>query len=498
VPAPGRSDLDDGAPRYQLLGYLASGGMAELYFARVVGLAGFERHVVLKRIVAHHARDPEFVAMFLDEARLAAQLHHPNIAQVFDIGRMVDSYFFTMEYIHGESARALFRRCVAQQRTMPLHLVLTVVAGAAAGLHYAHEKRSPDEVPLAIVHRDVSPSNVMIGFDGAVKVVDFGIARAVTRSVETRSGVVRGKLGYMAPEQCKGEPLDRRCDVFALGIMLFELATMTRLYEAESEHGIIEALASEAPRPSARRPELPAALDAIVARALARRREDRYPTAAELILDLEQLAAQERRTMSPLALGAFMRDVFGARPEPWAELRAAADATGTGERLASAPTPTPPADGLWGSWQGALEGWLAAGGDGATAAARPDASPHPTAPTVHRPGAISAPPSRRRRWRWGVAALAAGVMLAVTTRYVTRDAPARALANETGAAVTPPAPRPSPASATLEPPRVAPTASATDAVAPAPAKGAPRRRRANAAKPAHDCGDPDGLYPPCD
>ena len=129
MPAPGRSDLGDGAPRYQLLGYLASGGMAELYFARVVGLAGFERHVVLKRIVAHHARDPEFVAMFLDEARLAAQLHHPNIAQVFDIGRMVDAYFFTMEYVHGESARALFRRCVAQQRTMPLHLVLTVVAG---------------------------------------------------------------------------------------------------------------------------------------------------------------------------------------------------------------------------------------------------------------------------------------------------------------------------------------------------------------------------------
>jgi serine/threonine-protein kinase len=250
VPAPGRSDLDDGAPRYQLLGYLASGGMAELYFARVVGLAGFERHVVLKRIVAHHARDPEFVAMFLDEARLAAQLHHPNIAQVFDIGRMVDSYFFTMEYIHGESARALFRRCVAQQRTMPLHLVLTVVAGAAAGLHYAHEKRSPDEVPLAIVHRDVSPSNVMIGFDGAVKVVDFGIARAVTRSVETRSGVVRGKLGYMAPEQCKGEPLDRRCDVFALGIMLFELATMTRLYEAEAS--------TASSRPSRARRRVPA------------------------------------------------------------------------------------------------------------------------------------------------------------------------------------------------------------------------------------------------
>ncbi len=362
MPAPGRSDLGDGTPRYQLLGYLASGGMAELYFARVVGLAGFERHVVLKRIVAHHARDPEFVAMFLDEARLAAQLHHPNIAQVFDIGRMVDAYFFTMEYVHGESARALFRRCVAQQRTMPLHLVLTVVAGAAGGLHYAHEKRSPDEVPLAIVHRDVSPSNVMIGFDGAVKVVDFGIARAVTRSVETRSGVVRGKLGYMAPEQCKGEPLDRRCDVFALGIMLFELATMTRLYEADSEHGIIEALAHEPPAPSARRPGLPPALDAIVARALARRPEDRYQTAAELILDLEQLAAQEGRPMSALALGAFMRDVFGPRPEPWAELRAAAEATGSGDRRASAPAP--PADGLWGSrilFRGFVWNWVPLG-----------------------------------------------------------------------------------------------------------------------------------------
>ncbi|MBK7196647.1 MAG: serine/threonine protein kinase [Myxococcales bacterium] len=293
-------------------GTLASGGMAELYFARVVGLAGFERHVVLKRIVAHHARDPEFVAMFLDEARLAAQLHHPNIAQVFDIGRMVDSYFFTMEYIHGESARALFRRCVAQQRTMPLHLVLTVVAGAAAGLHYAHEKRSPDEVPLAIVHRDVSPSNVMIGFDGAVKVVDFGIARAVTRSVETRSGVVRGKLGYMAPEQCGASlrPPVRRVRVGHHAVRAGDDDAAVR--GRERAHGIIEASRARHRAP-ARGARVPAALDAIVAAQLARCREDRYPTAAERS-SIWSSSPRRSGAPSPLALGAFMRDVFGARP----------------------------------------------------------------------------------------------------------------------------------------------------------------------------------------
>jgi serine/threonine protein kinase len=170
--------------------------MAELYLARAVGIAGFERYVVLKRIMAEHARNHRFVTMFLDEARLAAQLHHPNIAQVYDIGRVSDSYFFTMEYVHGENVRdAAAAGRGAQKRQIPIEVTLTVIAGAAAGLHYAHDK-SRDGKPLEIVHRDVSPSNVMVGHDGVIKVVDFGVAKAADRMTETRSGTVKGKIAY--------------------------------------------------------------------------------------------------------------------------------------------------------------------------------------------------------------------------------------------------------------------------------------------------------------
>jgi eukaryotic-like serine/threonine-protein kinase len=206
----GQRNAGAASNQYQILGHLATGGMAELYLARAVGIAGFERYVVLKRIMAEHARNHRFVTMFLDEARLAAQLHHPNIAQVYDIGRVSDSYFFTMEYVHGENVRDLLQRVAALKRQIPFEVSLTVIAGAAAGLHYAHDKRGINRQPLGIVHRDVSPSNLMVAYEGAVKLVDFGIAKASHRMTETRSGAVKGKVAYMSPEQCTGHPLDRR------------------------------------------------------------------------------------------------------------------------------------------------------------------------------------------------------------------------------------------------------------------------------------------------
>jgi serine/threonine protein kinase len=210
--------------RYQLIKRLAIGGMAEIFLARVVGLEGFEKRVVLKSILAQHATDEEWVQMFLEEARLAATLQHPNIAQVFDVGRDRNVHFFTMEYVRGADVRRIMK--AAERRGgVPLEVAVAIVIGAAAGLHYAHDKTDDAGRPLGIVHRDVSPANVLVSEDGAVKVVDFGIAKAALRRAATRTGTIKGKAGWISPEQCRGDRLDRRSDIFALGILLYELTT---------------------------------------------------------------------------------------------------------------------------------------------------------------------------------------------------------------------------------------------------------------------------------
>ena len=315
--------------QYQILGHLATGGMAELFLARAVGIAGFERYVVLKRIMAEHSRNHRFVTMFLDEARLAAQLHHPNIAQVYDIGRVSDAYFFTLEYVHGENCRDVLQRVAALKRKIPVEQTLTIIAGAVAGLHYAHDKRGIDRQPLGIVHRDVSPSNLMVSYEGAVKVVDFGIAKAAHRVTETRSGAIKGKVAYMSPEQCTGQPVDRRSDIFSLGIVFYEMATMTRLFKYGTDFETMTHIVNgDVPAPTSRRPELSRELEAIILRCLARRPEDRFQSGAELLEAIETLAARERLSLSAMALGRYVRELFGERPEPWYELEAAGEHTG--------------------------------------------------------------------------------------------------------------------------------------------------------------------------
>ena len=303
--------------------------MAELYLARSVGIAGFERHVVLKRIMAEHARNHRFVTMFLDEARLAAQLHHPNIAQVYDIGRVGESYFFTMEYVHGENVRDLLQRVAALKRQIPIEVTLTIIAGAAAGLHYAHDKRGLDRAPLGIVHRDISPSNLMVAYQGVVKLVDFGIAKASHRMTETRSGAVKGKVAYMSPEQCTGHPLDRRSDLFSLGIVLYEMVTMTRLYKYGTDFETMTHIVNHPPPPpSSRRPDVPRELEQIILKALAKRADDRYQSAGELLEAIEEFASRARLALSPMGLARYVRELFGERPEPWYELEAAGEHTG--------------------------------------------------------------------------------------------------------------------------------------------------------------------------
>ncbi len=212
--------------KYEVLRKLAIGGMAEIYLARVRGHAGFEKLVVLKRILPHIAEDPAFVKMFLDEARLAATLQHPNIADVYDVGSEGKFYFFTMEYIHGADARTVRLQAHRKSQPIPLMNALAIVHGTASALAYAHDKRGPDG-PLGLVHRDVSSSNILVSFDGAVKLVDFGIARATSRESKTRTGTLKGKIPYMSPEQCQNQPLDRRSDLFSLGVVLYELTVGT-------------------------------------------------------------------------------------------------------------------------------------------------------------------------------------------------------------------------------------------------------------------------------
>jgi serine/threonine-protein kinase len=275
----------------------------------------------LKRILPDQARRSDLVSMFLDEARLSSRLHHPNIARVLDVGRAGHSYFYTMEYVHGRNLREVLERLVHVRRFFPLDAALSVLVAAAAGLHAAHEQCDRNGRPLEIVHRDVSPSNVMVAFDGAVKIVDFGVAHAIDHVSETRAGVVKGKTGYLSPEQCKQMQLDRRSDVFALGIVAYELLTRTRLFRRQSEFDTMHAIVHEHPAPPSHvRRELPPALDDIVMRALEKNRAHRYATAAALQGDLVRLAHQLAVDTGRDAVVDAMHALFGTCPEPWREL----------------------------------------------------------------------------------------------------------------------------------------------------------------------------------
>jgi serine/threonine protein kinase len=304
--------------RYHVVKRLAAGGMADVLLARTDGIEGFERHVVIKRIHADLSDEARYVTMFLDEARLAASLHHHNIVQVNDIGIDDGEYFFAMEYVHGEDARTLLVQASKRGELLPLEHVLTIVSAAAAGLHHAHEQCGPDRNPLNIVHRDVSPANILIGFDGGVKVADFGIALAAHRKEQTQSGVLKGKVAYMSPEQCNCERVDRRSDVFSLGIVLYELATVHPCFAGENDFMTMSAIVSGNVRPPSRlNASIAPALEAIILKALASSPADRYQTADEMRHALEQYASDAGLRCSTNAVADFMKQQFGTRPLPW-------------------------------------------------------------------------------------------------------------------------------------------------------------------------------------
>jgi serine/threonine protein kinase len=315
----GMIELPTGTPvgKYEIVRKIATGGMAEIYLARARGTAGFEKLVVLKRILPHLASDPSFVNMFLDEARLAATLQHPNIADVYDVGDD-GAYFFTMEYIHGQDVRALRHAERARGQRVPLAIALAVVHGTLAALDYAHDKRGTDGVPLGLVHRDVSSSNVLVSYDGAVKLVDFGIARATGAQHKTRTGTLKGKIPYMSPEQARGLAMDRRSDLFSLGVVLYELTVGRRPFRGESDFAILEKIVHYGAKPPAQVVNgYPPELEAIAMKLLARDPDQRYATGEEALHELEQVIAQFQLWVSPKAVGKYMRALFAAQIDAW-------------------------------------------------------------------------------------------------------------------------------------------------------------------------------------
>jgi serine/threonine-protein kinase len=291
---------------------LAEGGMAEIFLAKRLGADGFERNVVIKRMLPHLSGLPDFVEMFRDEARLAAKLSHPNIIQIHELGFAEGCYYICMEYMPGEDFSTTVRTASHRRQYVPVPLVMRVLAEAARGLHYAHEFTDEAGRPLNIVHRDISPSNLYVTYQGQVKVLDFGIAKAESRLVNTTAGVVKGKYVYMAPEQARGEVVDRRADVFSLGVSLYESLTHVRPFARENDLAVLNALLKgEFKPPRALRPDLSPELEAVVLKAMAFDREARYPSAAAFADDLEHLIAREAVSPSAAALAAFLRATFG-------------------------------------------------------------------------------------------------------------------------------------------------------------------------------------------
>lgn len=332
--------LPDRFGKYSVLRHLASGGMADLFLARATGIVGFEKIVVIKRIREDLVGDNEITELFLHEARLAATLEHPHIAQVYDVGIVNDSYFFAMEYVHGLDLRKIMRTAIAKRRTVPLADAIQIGIGVCAALHYAHEKRNARGKSLGIIHRDVSPSNVLVSYDGAVKVCDFGVAKATSRTHQTAHGVLKGKISYMSPEQARCLPIDRRSDIFSIAIVLYELTTLTKLFRGASDLEVMKRLTEgNIPPPSTLRADYPRELERILLKALSAEPDHRYATAQQMQLDLEAFARDQRLALSSVNLERLMVELFDDHIDAWQE--AQRDGKDLAEHLLDRPVSSP-------------------------------------------------------------------------------------------------------------------------------------------------------------
>ena len=294
---------------YHLLEKIATGGMAEVYRARAYGLAGFEKILVIKRVLDDLAKDDEFLKLFVDEAKIAVQLLHVNIVQVFELNEVNGSYYMAMEYVHGLDLARLVSRTHNRQ-SFPIPLALFVISEVLKALAFAHDKADENDIPLQIVHCDISPQNILVSYAGEVKITDFGISRAAFQA-KSLHDVIRGKYAYMSPEQVDGKPLDGRSDLFSLGIVLFELLTSRRLFKAKSrEETISRVRRADVPSPRSYRPEISEDLEAILLRALGSHPKKRYANAADMLEDISRLMVREGHRATNNDLAAFMRSVI--------------------------------------------------------------------------------------------------------------------------------------------------------------------------------------------
>lgn len=302
--------------QYILLEKVGSGGMAELFKAKKIGIEGFERVLAIKRILPHLSSDEEFIDMFIAEAKLVARLNHKNITQVYDFGKIGQNYFIAMEYIRGKDLRGILKRCKGENIRLPVALAVFIAKEVASALSYAHRQKDSMGGNLNIIHRDVSPQNILISYDGDVKVVDFGIAKAGAHS-KTTTGVLKGKLSYMSPEQAWGKPIDHRSDIFSLGVVLYEMLTGERLFKGDSEINTLERVreARVEPLPSSINTDLPSEIEAKMLKALAKDVTGRYQNASDMEADTGNILFKLLSGDPALSLKQFMHDLFKAEIE---------------------------------------------------------------------------------------------------------------------------------------------------------------------------------------
>jgi eukaryotic-like serine/threonine-protein kinase len=424
--------------RYVILEEIASGGMATVHLGRLIGAAGFARPVAIKRLHAHYARDPEFVSMLIDEARVAARVIHPNVVATLDVVSVGSELFLVMEYVPGASLSVLLDALRASNQRVVPEVALGIMIGTSFGLHAAHEATTERGEPLGIVHRDVSPQNVLVGFDGVARVHDFGIAKAVGRVQTTREGQLKGKLRYMAPEQLRGQEATRQTDVYSTAVVLWEVLTGERLFMADNDAAlfgrVLEGIVGPA---SAHVPGLPPALDAVLARALDREPARRFATARELALAL----GDALRPASASEMGEYLEGVLGADAAQRARRAADPSDAWTGDdapTLPSGPGLVPPAELRTETAPRALPaGWLAgAPANGAREMTRTEtvqrAAPFALSLPEEASGSTralsaSVPPARPAH---GIAALGAGglvlVLAATIAALLVRSSPVSA------------------------------------------------------------------------
>ncbi|HEX5747812.1 MAG TPA: protein kinase [Archangium sp.] len=297
--------------KYLLLERINVGGMAEVFTAKAFGVEGFERILAIKKILPTMAEDEEFITMFIDEARISVELNHANVVRIDELGKHEDTYFIAMEYVAGRDLRTLLERYRRRKEIMPTAQAVFVASKMCEGLDYAHRKKDARGQDLGIIHRDVSPQNILISYEGEVKIIDFGIAKAANRSQKTQAGILKGKFGYMSPEQVRGLPIDRRSDVFAVGVILYEMLTGERLFVGESDFSTLEKVRNaDVPMPRQFNPNIPAGLEKVLMKALARDVEDRYQWASDLQEDLMRFLLAGDAIYSSKHLSAYMKEAF--------------------------------------------------------------------------------------------------------------------------------------------------------------------------------------------